>query len=132
VKGRRIGVPEAVDGVARFSFDDLCARPLGAGDYLRIAAAFDTLIIAGIPVLGLATRNEARRLINLVDTLYDNRIRLIVSAAAEPLALWTGDGSEGLDFARTASRLIEMRSDEYWNVASAAKRKTARAGSSGR
>jgi cell division protein ZapE len=128
VKGRRIVVPEAVDGVARFSFDDLCARPLGAGDYLRIAAAFHTLIIAGIPVLGLAMRNEARRLINLVDTLYDNRIRLIVSAAAEPLALWTGDGSEGLDFARTASRLIEMRSDDYWISASAAKRKTARAG----
>jgi cell division protein ZapE len=128
VKGRRIVVPEAVDGVARFSFDELCARPLGAGDYLRIAAAFHTLIIAGIPVLGSAMRNEARRLINLVDTLYDNRIRLIVSAAAEPVALWTGDGSEGLDFARTASRLIEMRSDEYWNVASAAKRKTARAG----
>ena len=128
VKGRQIVVPDAVDGVARFSFDDLCARPLGAGDYLRVAAAFHTLIVAGIPVLGLGMRNEARRLINLVDTLYDNRIRLIVSAAAEPLALWTGDGSEGLDFARTASRLIEMRSDEYWNAASAGKRKTARAG----
>jgi len=129
-KGRRIVVPEAVDGVARFSFQDLCARPLGAGDYLQIAAAFHTIIVAGIPVLGPGERNEAKRLINLVDTLYDNRIRLIVSAEAEPDSLWQGsEGAESFEFARTASRLAEMRSDAYWEAASRpADMKTARAG----
>jgi cell division protein ZapE len=129
-KGRRIVVPEAVDGVARFSFQDLCVRPLGAGDYLQIAAAFHTIIVAGIPVLGPGERNEAKRLINLVDTLYDNRIRLIVSAEAEPEGLWQGrDGAESFEFARTASRLVEMRSDAYWEAASRpADMKTARAG----
>jgi cell division protein ZapE len=129
-KGRRIVVPAAVDGVARFSFQDLCIRPLGAGDYLQIAAAFHTIIVAGIPVLGPGQRNEAKRLINLVDTLYDNRIRLIVSAEAEPEGLWQGrDGAESFEFARTASRLVEMRSDAYWEAASRpADMKTARAG----
>jgi cell division protein ZapE len=128
VRGRRVRVPEAADGVARFSFDDLCARPLGAGDYLKIAATFHTLIVDRIPVLDAARRNEAKRLINLVDTLYDARVRLIVSAEAEPKDLWRGsDGAETFEFARTASRLVEMRSDEYWDAASAAQRKTARA-----
>lgn len=130
-KGRRIVVPSAVDGVARFAFGDLCGKPLGASDYLKIADTFHTVILAGVPVLKSADRNEARRLINLIDTLYDRRIRLIVSAAAEPPDLWQeDDGSEGLDFARTASRLVEMRSDAYWEAASigVAEKKTARAG----
>jgi cell division protein ZapE len=128
VRGRRVRVPEAADGVARFSFEELCARPLGAGDYLKIAATFHTLIVDRIPVLDAARRNEAKRLINLVDTLYDARVRLIVSAEAEPQDLWRGsDGAETFEFARTASRLVEMRSDEYWDAACAAQRKTARA-----
>ena len=113
-------MPEAADGVARFSFDDLCARPLGAGDYLKIADAFHTIILADVPVLAPARRNEAKRLINLIDTLYDKRVRLIVSAEAEPDDLWQGrDGAESFEFARTASRLIEMRSDAYWDAATA-------------
>lgn len=119
-KGRRLVVPEAAAGVARFSFADLCSAALGAGDYLRIAETFQTIILAGVPILASARRDEAKRLINLIDTLYDKRVRLIVSAEAEPADLWRGtDGAEALEFVRTASRLIEMRSDAYWSAATA-------------
>ncbi len=112
VKGRAVPVPEAAMGVARFAFADLCEQPLGAIDYLAIAHAYHTLLIDGIPVMGPANRNEARRLINLIDTLYDNGVRLIASADAQPDDLYRkGDGAEL--FARTASRLIEMRSEAY-------------------
>ncbi len=116
--GHRIEVPESVDGVARFDFDDLCRKPLGAGDYLAIASAFDTIILDNVPVLPADARNEARRLIMLVDTLYDKHVRLIVSAAAEPEDLWQGEeGTETFEFERTRSRLAEMRSDSYWRRA---------------
>ena len=113
-KGRLIFVPEQARGVARFSFDGLCRRPLGAADYLKIARAYHTIILSDVPVMDNDQRNEARRFINLIDTLYDNRIKLVVSADAEPDRLWRGrDGHENLAFARTASRLIEMRSDDF-------------------
>lgn len=116
-KGRGIVVRQAADGVARFTFDELCRQPLGAGDYLKIAEAFHTIILADVPVLDAARRNEAKRLINLIDTLYDSRARLIVSAEAEPDRLWLGtEGGESQEFKRTASRLVEMRSDAYWNA----------------
>jgi cell division protein ZapE len=99
-------------GVARFTFSDLCAKPLGALDYLHVAHAFHTVLIEGIPRLTPARRNEARRLINLIDTLYDNRVCLIASADAEPRELYPeGDGAAL--FQRTASRLVEMRSEAY-------------------
>ena len=113
-RGREIAIPQAAKGVARFTFAELCCQPLAAADYLRIARAFPTLIVDGIPVLKDEERNEARRLINLVDTLYDNRNRLIVSAAAEPEALYVADtGDEALAFRRTVSRLAEMRSPDW-------------------
>lgn len=112
IKGRKLVVPLASVGVARFTFDDLCNRPLGANDYLRIAHAFHTVIIDDIPILTPDRRDVARRFINLVDALYDGRICLIASAAAEPQALYPqGSGSEL--FQRTASRLTEMRSEAY-------------------
>ena len=112
VKGRSIDVPRAAMGVARFSFADLCAKPLGSLDYLALARAFHTILLDGIPVLTPARRNEARRFINLIDTLYDNHICLIASAEAEPGEIYpAGDGVEL--FERTESRLIEMRSEEY-------------------
>jgi cell division protein ZapE len=127
-KGRAILVPEAAGRVARFAFADLCAMPLGAGDYLKLAATFDTIILSGVPELNASSRNEAKRLINLVDTLYDNHTKLIVSAAAEPDHLWQGtDGVEDFEFARTASRLTEMRSDAYWDGAEQVRTKAARA-----
>ncbi|ASP35562.1 cell division protein ZapE [Labrenzia sp. VG12] len=113
-KGRKIPVPVVASGAARFTFDDLCMQPLGASDYLRIANAYSTVFLDNVPVLSRARRNEAKRFINLIDTLYDNGIKLVVSAEAEPQDLYVGeDGTEAFEFDRTASRLIEMRSEAY-------------------
>jgi len=114
MKGRTIAVPEAEKGVARFSFDDLCRKPLGASDFLKISRSFHTVLIDRIPKLKDGERNAARRLISLVDTVYDNRVKLAVSAEAEPAGLYVAsDGAESQSFARTVSRLIEMRSQDY-------------------
>ncbi len=112
VKGRKVRVPAASMGVARFAFADLCEQPLGAGDFLHIAHAFHTVLIEAIPVLSPSRRDVTRRFINLVDTLYDNRVCLIASAAAEPAALLPAGDMQFL-FERTSSRLIEMRSESY-------------------
>jgi cell division protein ZapE len=114
VKGREVPVPEEAGGVARFAFADLCARPLGASDYMALASTFHTLVISDIPVMGQDNRNEAKRFITLVDTLYDAHVKLIASAAAEAPDLYTGtECREAFEFERTVSRLIEMRSSEY-------------------
>jgi cell division protein ZapE len=114
VKGRRLRVPRAAMGVARFFFHDLCEQPLAASDYLRIAHEFHTLIIDRIPVMGFDQRNAAKRFIILIDTLYDHAVKLIASAGAEPAAIYqASDGYEAAEFRRTASRLIEMRSNAY-------------------
>ncbi|MFA5901830.1 MAG: cell division protein ZapE [Hyphomicrobium sp.] len=112
VKGRQLRVPLASMGVARFDFRDLCEAPLGSIDYLRIAHAYHTLLIDGIPVVARERRDAVRRFINLIDTLYDNKVCLIASAAAEPDFLCE-DEAGAKAFARTASRLMEMRSEEY-------------------
>jgi len=113
-KGRAIHVPCAAMGVARFSFADLCERPLGAFDYLKLAHEFHTLLIDRIPVMDFPRRNEAKRFITLIDTLYDQAVKLVASAEAEPDALYRADaGAEAMEFKRTASRLIEMRSESY-------------------
>ena len=114
VKGRTLHVPRAARGVARFSFRELCEAPLAAPDYLTIAHAFHTLVLDCIPMLDYDARNAAKRFIILIDTLYDNGVKLIASAAAEPDALYHAtEGYEAQEFKRTASRLIEMRSVAY-------------------
>ncbi len=107
VQGRTVTLPAFRSGVARARFDDLCGRPLGPADYLAVAAAVETLILADIPVLGRAQANEARRFVTLIDTLYEARVCLIASAAAAPAALYP-EGSGAFEFARTVSRLAEM------------------------
>lgn len=114
LKSRSIHVPHAGGGAARFSFAELCEAPLGAADFLRIAHAFHTLIIDDIPVIGSDERNQARRFILLIDTLYDNAVKLVASAAAVPERLYLGtDGFEAAEFRRVVSRLAEMQSADY-------------------
>lgn len=112
--GRSIHVPCAGGGAARFAFEDLCVKPLGATDFVKIACTFHTLVVENIPVLAPEQKNEVKRFILLIDTLYDNAVKLIASAAAEPVALYQGgDGFETFEFHRTVSRLMEMRSETY-------------------
>lgn len=112
VRAREVAVPEAARGVARFHFDDLCRQPLGAGDYLALAARFHTFILAGVPAMRPEDRNEARRFINLIDALYEARCNLVLSAATGPDKLYPqGLGAD--IFRRTASRLVEMQAEDY-------------------
>jgi cell division protein ZapE len=113
---RQIPIPLAADGVARFSFPDLCGENLGAADYLALARKFHTLLIDGIPRLDPEAADEARRFTLLIDTLYDEKVRLICSAAASPQELYVmGDNAPA--FRRTASRLMEMQSADYLRAA---------------
>ncbi|TPJ52032.1 cell division protein ZapE [Mesorhizobium sp. B2-7-1] len=114
LKGRQLVVPRAVADAARFSFADLCEKPLGARDYLAIAGRFSTVFIDHVPVLGEGKRNEAKRFILLIDTLYDHHMRLVMSAAAPPERLYIAKrGTEVFEFERTASRLVEMQSRDW-------------------
>jgi cell division protein ZapE len=107
-------VPRAAGAAARFSFADLCEKPLGSRDYLAIVDRFPTIFIDQVPVLGEGKRNEAKRFILLVDTLYDHHARLVMSAEAQPSQLYTATrGVEVFEFERTASRLIEMQSRDW-------------------
>jgi len=127
VKGRTLRVPCASMGVARFSFPDLCEQPLAAPDYLKIAHEFHTVILDRIPTMNYDQRNEAKRFIILIDTLYDNAVKLVASAAAEPDALYcASEGFEAAEFNRTASRLIEMRSQSYLALPHGTRDSTAR------
>ncbi len=118
-KGREIPVAQAARGVARFSFAELCEQPLGAGDYLEIAKRYHTVILSGVPKLDGDKRNEARRFMTLIDSLYEHKVKLMVSADAPPERLYpSGDGA--VEFERTVSRLQEMRSSEYIALAHAA------------
>ena len=112
VAGRHIHVPKSLKGVAVFSFKRLCDQPLGAADYLTIARTYHTIIIVGIPVMGPDERNQAARFVTLIDALYENKVKLVATADAQPEGLYTaGDGS--FEFERTVSRLMEMQSAEY-------------------
>ncbi|HJP23517.1 MAG TPA: cell division protein ZapE [Alphaproteobacteria bacterium] len=112
VQGRLLEVPAATGGIARFGFAGLCQEAVGAADYIEVARQFHTVFVEHIPRLEAAERNAARRLVNLVDVLYEHNVNLICSAEVEPDQLYLkGDGT--FEFARTASRLMEMRSHEY-------------------
>jgi cell division protein ZapE len=114
IKGRKLHVPCSAHGVARFSFADICEKPLAASDYLRLAHDYHTILIDRVPVMDYADRNAAKRFISLIDTLYDNGVKLMASAAADPISLYVAtDGVEANEFKRTSSRLIEMSSESY-------------------
>ena len=110
--GRVLHVPKSLKGVGVFSFKRLCAEARGASDYLAIAQTYHTVILVGIPRMGPENRNEAARFVTLIDALYENRVKLLATAAAEPDQLYTaGDGA--FEFERTVSRLMEMQSHDY-------------------
>tara|TARA_R110002050_G_scaffold185964_3_gene320070 strand:+ start:12333 stop:13475 length:1143 start_codon:yes stop_codon:yes gene_type:complete len=112
VNGREVHIAKTAEGVAFVDFDELCAKPLGPGDYLAIAGRFHTLMISGIPKLGPHNRNEAKRFVTLIDALYEAKVNLICTAAVPPIELYTeGDGA--FEFERTVSRLMEMQSADY-------------------
>ena len=112
VSGRRVRIPCAAGTVARFDFAELCEAPAGPGDYLAIATHFHALVVDNIPLLGDERRDATRRFIVLVDALYDHRVKLVASAAAEPDAL-CAEGEWAESFLRTASRLIEMQGEAW-------------------
>src|SRR6266545_2209691 len=114
IKGRKLHVPCSAHGVARFSFADICEKPLAASDYLRLAHDYHTILIDRIPVMDYPERNAAKRFISLIDTLYDNAVKLMASAEADPVSLYLAtEGVEANEFKRTSSRLIEMSSESY-------------------
>lgn len=114
VKGRTIEVPIASKGVARFSFAQLCERPLGAEDYIAIAKRYHTVFLENVPRLGYDRRNEAKRLMTLVDIFYDHHRNLVITADEQPDRLYSGT-DHAFEFQRTVSRLQEMQTPEYFN-----------------
>jgi len=113
VLGRKLHVPQAAHACARFNFADLCERPLGPADYLAIAHNFRTVFVEHIPALGPERRNEAKRFVMLIDTLYDARARVVATSAEAPEAIYPA-GDHAFEFGRTVSRLKEMQSAGWW------------------
>ncbi len=113
VLGRKLRVPQAAHGCARFRFSELCEAPLGPADYLALARNFRTLFVEHIPVLGPGQRNEAKRFVTLIDTLYDAQVRLVTTSAHPPERIYV-KGEHEFAFARTISRLKEMQSASWW------------------
>ena len=112
IEARRIRARRRAGGVVWFDFAVLCGGPRSHNDYLEIAAQFHTVLLSNIPRMSAGQASEARRFTWLVDVLYDHRIKLLASAEAPPHELYTAGALAG-EFARTASRLVEMQSREY-------------------
>lgn len=112
MQGRTLELNKVHGDIAWCTFEELCARPLGAADYLEISQEFQTLLLAGIPAMTREKRNEAKRFVTLIDALYEHNVKLICTAETKAEELYpAGDGA--FEFQRTASRLIEMQSERY-------------------
>jgi cell division protein ZapE len=112
IKGRSVELPVFRNGAGRATFWDLCAKPLGPADYLAIAEAVRVLIVEDVPLLSSENYNEAKRVVTLIDALYEAKVRLIMTAADEPERLYL-EGAGSFEFERTASRLREMQSEDW-------------------
>lgn len=112
IEGRGIQAVRHAGDVVWFGFEVLCAGPRSQNDYLEIARCFHTVFVSNIPQLDAESDDQARRLINLVDILYDHNVKLLVSAATAPHELYIGTRMRD-EFARTTSRLTEMQTHEY-------------------
>ena len=113
VLGRKLHVPQAAHGCARFTFADLCEKPLGPADYLALAQMFKIVFIEHIPALHPDRRNEAKRFVLMIDTLYDAKARLVATSAQAPEGIYPA-GDHAFEFGRTVSRLKEMQSASWW------------------
>ena len=114
VNERMISFKRAAGPLLRVSFNEICAQNFGPSDYLAVAERFTTVFIEDVPILGPHNRNEAKRFVTLIDALYETVHKVVILAQAEPAGLYTqGDGA--FEFARTVSRLEEMRSLDYLN-----------------
>ncbi len=112
IEGREIPVKAHAEGVVWFDFAALCEGPRSTNDYIEIACCFHTILLSGVPEFGTDNNDAARRFVNLIDELYDRGVNLLVTAAAAPDALYRGTRLASA-FRRTASRLVEMQSEEH-------------------
>ncbi len=112
IEGRNIRTVRHATGVVWFDFMELCGGPRSQNDYLEIARCFHTVLVSNIPRLDADSEDKARRLVNLIDIMYDHNVKFIASAEAEPDDLYHGARMQH-EFARTASRLVEMQSHDY-------------------
>ena len=112
LNGRTLTAQRRAAGVVWFSFANICEGARSVLDYSELAQDFHTVFVSDIPRLQAAQDDAARRLISLVDEFYDRGVKLVVSAAAAPEDLYTGERL-AFEFRRTVSRLAEMQSEEY-------------------
>ena len=112
IEGRIINARRLGRGVAWFDFAELCDGPRGKADYIELARRYHTIVMSGIPYFGRNNADVVRRFTWLIDEFYDRRVKLIMSAADQPEALYPM--AEGGDqFIRTVSRLTEMQTHQY-------------------
>ena len=109
--GRRVRYDRAAGRKVRVRFEDICGRSLSADDHLAFASRFDTVYLEAVPRLDPDRRDEARRLVTLIDALYEARARLVVSADVAPTDLFVNATRE--EYQRTSSRLQEMTADSW-------------------
>lgn len=112
IEGRRVPFVRESENVVWFEFAAVCAGPRGKDDYIWLAREYQSVIVAGVPVFDETRENEARRFVAMVDEFYDRGVKLILSAAAPPTGLYRGQRLR-FEFERTASRLVEMQSEQY-------------------
>jgi len=112
INHRPVMAKRLIEGMAWFSFDELCNKPRSASDFIELARIFQTVYLEGVPVMTSEREDAARRFVNLVDEFYDRSVNLVVSAEAQPHALYQGSRLQ-FEFQRTLSRLQEMQSADY-------------------
>lgn len=114
VQGRRVDVARAAKGVAWVGFWDICGKPLGPADYIALAVHFHTVLLSDVPMMSDERRNEAKRLMTLIDALYEHKVNVVIAAEAPPEKLYPV-GEHAFEFERTVSRLMEMQAEDYLN-----------------
>jgi cell division protein ZapE len=112
IEDRDIAAVDTGAGMVWFEFNDLCDGPRSQNDYIELARLYHTIFISNIPEFSGRNDDAARRFIAAIDEFYDRGVKIVVSAAAAPAALYRGDRLQ-LEFQRAASRLIEMQTQHY-------------------